>query len=408
MVLGLVDYGSGSSDEDSNPATATAPAPTPTPTPAAVSKAESQPSSASSSTVEAKPTRKRKLNKGPSLAEKRRMLMAAPVIEDDSDSDDDDKTVTQAEVTVEAPEPESVLSHMLSAPKFQRGRSASSAPQLETVSAAVELEKTAANPNVPSQVKKKRSLIPYALAKKQKEKAAAEASVASSDESEDDNTASTPSVAAAFSYGGINSAPGTSVGPSTAPKYGYGSAGVAVPSMSFNSAPSMVVNAAPSPYPEASTNAPKASFGYGKAPVLQSAVPAGPAVADNTQAAYTYEEGYQPEAIDVHSEDFQQLLGAKERNLSRHGKRGEEINFVDVSQSNNVGSFEEWQLKYGHVQDQMKPGGRQSHKTGSTDKRKHQLTWLATQARERESELQLKWASGTQARRAAKMRYGFG
>ena len=33
---------------------------------------------------------------------------------------------------------------------------------------------------------------------------------------------------------------------------------------------------------------------------------------------------------------FQQLLGAKERNLSRHGRRGEEIKFVDVNRSDNV------------------------------------------------------------------------
>ena len=42
-----------------------------------------------------------------------------------------------------------------------------------------------------------------------------------------------------------------------------------------------------------------------------------------------------------------------------------------------------------------------------TEKRKHQITYLAYQAKEREHELQMSWAAGAAARSQAKSRYGF-
>lgn len=41
------------------------------------------------------------------------------------------------------------------------------------------------------------------------------------------------------------------------------------------------------------------------------------------------------------------------------------------------------------------------------ERRKHQITFLAAQARAREHELQAKWAESAAARKAAKQRYGF-
>ena len=42
-----------------------------------------------------------------------------------------------------------------------------------------------------------------------------------------------------------------------------------------------------------------------------------------------------------------------------------------------------------------------------TERRKHQITYLAAEAQAREQELKAKWAQSAAARRAAKQRYGF-
>ena len=55
------------------------------------------------------------------------------------------------------------------------------------------------------------------------------------------------------------------------------------------------------------------------------------------------------QAVDVHSQDFTQLMTGTQRARSKQGRmRTEEIKFIDVDQAKNqTGTFDEWQREYG-------------------------------------------------------------
>lgn len=63
--------------------------------------------------------------------------------------------------------------------------------------------------------------------------------------------------------------------------------------------------------------------------------------------------------------------------------------------------------RYGHVQPEAKAGTANTAKLSSNDKRKHQITWLAAQAKDQQQMLEQHWAQGAAAKRAARQRYGF-
>jgi len=90
------------------------------------------------------------------------------------------------------------------------------------------------------------------------------------------------------------------------------------------------------------------------------------------------------------------------------GKRGQMMdeiaNIVDVNQSDLTAEPLEW-MKQTLKEDAEAPGPRNTIK-GQT-KRKHQITYLAAMAKEKEQELKQKWSENAQARRAAGNKYGF-
>ncbi|VVD02480.1 unnamed protein product [Leptidea sinapis] len=118
----------------------------------------------------------------------------------------------------------------------------------------------------------------------------------------------------------------------------------------------------------------------------------------------TYNNSVQAESNDVLDEEaILKLCGAR-------GKRKrEEIQIVDVNQQDVLKDARELLMK-GLMDDTTK---RQSHskKRGneptSQQKRKHQITYLAHQAKANEAELQNQWANNRMTKRMTQSKYGF-
>ena len=140
-------------------------------------------------------------------------------------------------------------------------------------------------------------------------------------------------------------------------------------------------------------------FGYGKAPVAMTHQhAAGPQLPGQSGVQVDHASAYLDEGQDP---QLQQLMSAAERQSGLKGVR-----VVDISAKATVGTFEEWRKQHGHEQATSMPKSH-TYTASSAGKRKHQLSWLATQAKERQHELESAWAAGSQAKRAAKQRYGF-
>jgi len=89
----------------------------------------------------------------------------------------------------------------------------------------------------------------------------------------------------------------------------------------------------------------------------------------------------------------------------KRGQMQEELsNVIEVNQSDLTADPREW-MKKAMQEDVDAPGPRNNIK-GQT-KRKHQITYLAAMAKEKEQELKKAWSDNAQARRAAGNKYGF-
>mgnify|MGYP002804100680 CR=1 FL=1 len=101
------------------------------------------------------------------------------------------------------------------------------------------------------------------------------------------------------------------------------------------------------------------------------------------------------------SEQFKKLLG-------KRGRGEESIDIIDVNGDDQVASSQEWKTNYQKEDADYKP---QSKKKGnlpsSQQRRKHQITYLAFQAKEKEWELRNQWSANRQTRRQTQSKYGF-
>jgi hypothetical protein len=89
-----------------------------------------------------------------------------------------------------------------------------------------------------------------------------------------------------------------------------------------------------------------------------------------------------------------------------HGKKSkkETINFIDVSADDLRPDSQEW-VKNITAED---PAPRRSRDApGGLTKRKHQITYLAFEAKEREQTLKAQWAQNRHNKRATQSKYGF-
>ncbi|XP_055322395.1 proline-rich protein PRCC [Sitodiplosis mosellana] len=101
--------------------------------------------------------------------------------------------------------------------------------------------------------------------------------------------------------------------------------------------------------------------------------------------------------------NIEALIGARAAKRSRK----EDIQFIDISQD-QVTSNEEWQRSQLQGETQYQPTGRLvTGDPGAGTKKKHQITYLAYQAKANEAELQAMWATNRQSRRQTQSKYGF-
>ncbi|GAB0094660.1 uncharacterized protein DMENIID0001_099810 [Sergentomyia squamirostris] len=86
----------------------------------------------------------------------------------------------------------------------------------------------------------------------------------------------------------------------------------------------------------------------------------------------------------------------------------EEINFVDIRGDQVMPSQEEW-MRQALANSTELPKGKPAagSEGGGLSKRKHQITYLAHQAKSNEQELQAMWAANRQSRRQTQSKYGF-
>lgn len=106
------------------------------------------------------------------------------------------------------------------------------------------------------------------------------------------------------------------------------------------------------------------------------------------------------------ADDLMANTDALERLAGKHAlKHAEGIDVVDVNAKALQADPREWMVKALTEEDADKPGPRNNIK-GQT-KRKHQITYLAAQAKENEHKLKAQWANSAANKRAAGAKYGF-
>lgn len=103
--------------------------------------------------------------------------------------------------------------------------------------------------------------------------------------------------------------------------------------------------------------------------------------------------------------NIEALIGARAAKRSRK----EDIQFIDISQDQVTFSHDEWSRNQLQSETQFQPTGRLNvgEGPGTGTKKKHQITYLAHQAKANEAELQAMWATNRQSRRQTQSKYGF-
>ncbi|CAG9796886.1 unnamed protein product [Diatraea saccharalis] len=129
---------------------------------------------------------------------------------------------------------------------------------------------------------------------------------------------------------------------------------------------------------------------------------------NSANASSSTENGY-----NVESSNSNEMILDDEAILKLCGARGkrkrEEIQIVDVNQTEVLADAREWLLK-GLMDDTTKrvsSSKRRGDEPTSQQRRKHQITYLAHQAKANEAELQNQWANNRMSKRQTQSKYGF-
>lgn len=108
-----------------------------------------------------------------------------------------------------------------------------------------------------------------------------------------------------------------------------------------------------------------------------------------------------PDASFIDDEAFKRLQG--KRNRGR-----EEVNFVDIKGDDQLGGAQQWVTKSLTEEKTMKSfSKKKGEQPTGQQRRKHQITYLIHQAKERELELKNTWSESRLSRRQTQAKYGF-
>lgn len=137
-----------------------------------------------------------------------------------------------------------------------------------------------------------------------------------------------------------------------------------------------------------------------------------PVVSSSTAVEYSSESNLNLNNVQEIPESNNAVLD-EEAIMKLCGVRGkrkrEEIQIVDVNQQDVLADAREWLLK-GLMDDTTKrvsTSKRGGNEPTSQQKRKHQITYLAHQAKANEAELQNQWANNRMSKRQTQSKYGF-
>lgn len=101
--------------------------------------------------------------------------------------------------------------------------------------------------------------------------------------------------------------------------------------------------------------------------------------------------------------DIEALCGARAAKRARKG----DIQFIEISQEQVTLGRDEWLRNQLQAETEYQPRGQLVGDPGAGTKKKHQITYLAYQAKANEQELQAMWAANRHARRQTQSKYGF-
>ena len=102
--------------------------------------------------------------------------------------------------------------------------------------------------------------------------------------------------------------------------------------------------------------------------------------------------------------DIQALCGTRAAKRARK----EQINFIELSHEEVLPNRGEWLRNHLQQETEYQPRGLvDTAEPGTGTRKKHQITYLAYQAKANEAELQAMWAANRQSRRATQSKYGF-
>ncbi|XP_037082820.1 proline-rich protein PRCC-like [Pollicipes pollicipes] len=97
-----------------------------------------------------------------------------------------------------------------------------------------------------------------------------------------------------------------------------------------------------------------------------------------------------------------------QRLRGRRGRREEaDINIIDVNQDDIMPDRDEWMTKALTEETVVRRPQKSADDPTMQQRRKHQITYLAHQAKEREVELKNEWAQNRATKNAYRTKYGF-
>ncbi|EDQ89798.1 uncharacterized protein MONBRDRAFT_24919 [Monosiga brevicollis MX1] len=332
------------------------------------------------------------------ISDKRKLLLAVPELED-PDSDEEDPS--HKPVAADAPKARNVID-LLPAPKSGKPSGRLALDTKTIVKSDVPASQTEAPQSKPAS-----QLVPASVLRRQRHQADASASTTSAASFLDTEEAAHDE-GGFFSFG--NSAPAataksaattpaTNPPPSAAPRatpaapaapvrYGYGQAHVA--------------NTAPQPQSYGYGHVtPNSAYAYG-APAAQYAAVGQQQSSMGSASEAAYHQSFAAPPTDEMA-DFGGVELAKL--VKRDRGMGANVNIVDFNDKERREANNDWRRSVAGTKEAQAP--TKTPNIAGSAKHRSQLSYLAQQAQAHQQEISNFWAAGHEARRNAKMRYGF-
>lgn len=123
----------------------------------------------------------------------------------------------------------------------------------------------------------------------------------------------------------------------------------------------------------------------------------------NDHLSSNVEETNEPITSKMDQKTMEALCGSS----AKRSRKYEDVNIIDISDDQVLPNRDEWLRQQLTSKTEYQPKGLVDEEPGAGTRKKHQITYLAHQARANEQELQAMWAANRHARRLTQNKYGF-